>query len=577
MYLRVTQHRRKDGRVARYVQLAESERNERGSTVARVIHHFGREDELDLAMLRRLVASIERFLGSETAGSPGAGAASGGEGSEFEFVSSRELGGPHVVAALWAELGVAKTLARLARRSRVHSDVERAILVMVAQRCLEPGSKLAATRWLADAVHVDGIAEVSDDQLYRAMDFLLAHHEAVQQAVFSSVAHLLNLEVDVVFFDTTSTSFEVDEPDSADDDPDGSDDEVVADNAAAIVEGDEAPARGGFRRYGHSKDHRPDLPQVVIGLAVTREGIPVRCWVWPANTADCSVIGEVKRDLQSWQLGRVVVVADAGFSSRENLRTLRRGGGHSICGIRMRSGVADVEVALARPGRYQTVADNLRVKDVLVGDGNARRRYIICHNPQEAALTKTRRDEAIERLTGELAELKTLTGEPHHKQECRLVAHPSLGRYLTQTATGRLAIDHGRIRSEERLDGKYLLETSDLQMPAADVATSYKNLQQAERSFRDTKGQLLLRPVYHRLEERIRSHVLLCFLALLIIRVAETRTEQTWRQIRPILGRLHVGRFQTKDLAFNQRTTLDAEQQSLLRRLNVGEPERIIL
>ena len=452
----------------------------------------------------------------------------------------------------------------------MHADVERAILVMVAQRCLAPGSKLAATRWLND-VHVEGIAAVSDDQLYRAMDFLLEHAEAVQEAVFGSVAHLLNLEVDVVFFDTTSTYFELDEPDS-DDERDAADDTAPSANLEASA----TPA-GGFRRYGHSKDHRPDLPQVVIGLAVTREGVPVRCWVWPANTSDQSVIGEVKGDLQSWQLGRVVVVAVAGFSSRENLRTLRRGGGHYICGIRMRSGAADVEAALARPGRYQTVAENLRVKDVLVGDGDAARRYIICHNPLEAALTKTRRDQILERLTVELADLKTLTGEPHHKQECRLVAHPSLGRYLTQTATGRLVIDRAKIKAEERLDGKYLLETSDLQMSAADVATGYKNLLQAERAFRDTKGQLLLRPVYHRLEDRIRSHVLICFLALLVIRVAETRTDQTWRQIRPVLGRLQVGRFQTKDHAFNQRTTIDHEQKDLLRRLNVGEPERIIL
>ena len=138
-------------------------------------------------------------------------------------------------------------------------------------------------------------------------------------------------------------------------------------------------------------------------------------------------------------------------------------------------------------------------------------------------------------------------------------------------------IDRTKIRSEERLDGKYLLETSDLQMSALDVATGYKNLLQAERAFRDTNGQLLLRPVYHRLEDRIRSHVLICFLALLIIRVAETRSNQTWRQIRPVLGRLQVGRFQTKDHTFNQRTTIDTEQKSLLSRLNVGEPERIIL
>ncbi len=114
-------------------------------------------------------------------------------------------------------------------------------------------------------------------------------------------------------------------------------------------------------------------------------------------------------------------------------------------------------------------------------------------------------------------------------------------------------------------------------MSAADVATGYKNLLQAERAFRDTTGQLLLRPVYHRLEDRIRSHVLICFLALLIIRIAETGTGQTWRQIRPVLGRLQVGRFQTKDHAFNQRTTIDTEQKYLLSRLNVGEPGRITL
>ena len=137
-------------------------------------------------------------------------------GAGFALEAAWELGGPHVVAASWEELGLAKTLRRAAQRGRYTADVERSVLVMVCQRMLEPGSKLEATCWLADEVRLPGIGEVSDDQLYRALDFLLAHAEAVQEAVFSSVANLLNLEVDLVFFDTTSTYFEV-EPGRDDD------------------------------------------------------------------------------------------------------------------------------------------------------------------------------------------------------------------------------------------------------------------------------------------------------------------------------------------------------------------------
>jgi hypothetical protein len=151
---------------------------------------------------------------------------------------------------------------------------------MVCQRCLEPASKLEATRWVGRDVVIDGVPGVSDDQLYRAMDFLLACSERVQESVFFSVAHLLNLEVDVIFFDTTSTYFETEPGDGP-----GEEDEL---DEQARSEG--AGGEGKLRRLGHSKDHRPDLPQVVIGLAVTREGIPVRVWVWPGNMNDQSVV-----------------------------------------------------------------------------------------------------------------------------------------------------------------------------------------------------------------------------------------------------------------------------------------------
>src|SRR5690606_23503071 len=153
--------------------------------------------------------------------------------------------------------------------------------------------------------------------------------------------------------------------------------------------------------YGHSKDHRADLPQIVIGLAVTREGIPVRVWCWPGNTNDATVLPEVKDGLRGWRLGRVVTVVDRGFSSDANLADLTRAGGHWIAGERMRDGSADALQALSRQGRYQSVRDNLRVKEVRV-DGSPGKRWIVCHNPTEAERDKATRDAAVARLEAEL-------------------------------------------------------------------------------------------------------------------------------------------------------------------------------
>jgi hypothetical protein len=555
VYLRATVKRTKRGESVRYLQLAHNERNERGVPVARVIHNFGREDQLDREALGRLVHSIQRFLGSEETLR-----ASAPDG--FVFVRAPESGGPHVLDALWCELGIGKAITRVAGRSRGRSGVERAIFTMVCQRCLEPASKLEATRWLGRDAVIDGIGSVSDDELYRAMDFLLACSERVQESVFFSVANLLNLEVDVIFFDTTSTYFEVD--------LDETDDEAELDSERPL------------RRLGHSKDHRPDLPQVVIGLAVTREGIPVRVWVWPGNANDQTLVEQVKADLAGWRLGRAVYVVDSGFSGRDNLRRLRSGGGHYIAGVKLRSGMPETEQALSRQGRYRVVKDNLRVKEVRVSEGDAAVRYVVCHNPAEAERDRDRRQQRLARIQAQLARLAEQRQrarskperEAHLRGECALRDHPILSRYLRQTKSGRLQIDRARIAAEERLDGKYLLTTSDPSLSAEDVALGYKQLLEAERSFRDLKGTLLLRPVFHRKDERIRAHVLVCFLALVLVRLAETRTGATWRTIRAELGQIRQGHFRSADGEFAQTSELTASQRDLHADLGVPEPPR---
>jgi hypothetical protein len=435
---------------------------------------------------------------------------------------------------LWRQLGVDTALRQVLGGRKFTTDVERVLFALVANRAVDPSSKLAAAEWASWDAAIPGLESMDEDQAYRARDLLIeADAQAqVHEVVFFAVADLLNLEVDLLFFFSISTYFE--------------------------RETEEAPSEqapeGGLRRYGHSKDSRIDLPQIVIGLAVTREGIPVR-WLGLAGQhrgRRGAPAGQGRPAGLAARAGRHVV--DRGFSSRANLDYLRRAGGHWIAGERMRDRNADAQAALSRQGRYRQVRDNLRVKEVTLNDDSGVR-WIVCHNPHEAERDAARRTEALQRLTGELERIKQARArdaqrrkagkkapadEVHVRAECALRDHPTLGRWLRQLASGRLVLDNKKIAAEERLDGKYLLSTSDPDLSAEDVALGYKNLLEAERGFRDLKSTLDLRPVFHRIEPRIRAHVLLCWLALLLIRVAERRTGLTWRHIDIELGRVHA-------------------------------------
>ena len=219
---------------------------------------------------------------------------------------------------------------------------------------MEPGRKLAATGWVAERVAIERLRGFHRRRRVRG-DGLPARRAWTRspREIFASVAHLLNLDLDIVFVDTTCTYWETEAADElADLADDPSDDE------------DQQPDEAGTRAFGHSKDHRADLPQVVIAMAVTRDGIPVRCWTFPGNESDTAIIRTVKDDLGGWNLHRLVWVADRGFASAANRAYLTRGGGHYIHAEKLRHTNTEAAAALARPGRYRTVADNLRVKEV---------------------------------------------------------------------------------------------------------------------------------------------------------------------------------------------------------------------
>lgn len=567
MYLRETRRTNRDGSVVAYLQLAHNERHpESGNSVAKVIHNFGRAELVDRDALARLVGSISRFLTPEQALTAAAGA-------PVEVLDCRRLGGAWVLDRVWQRLGIGAAIRRVAAGRRLDGEaVERVVFALVAQRGLEPGSKLAATRWVAERVVVEGLAEVSDDQAYRGMDFLLDALDEIAAEVFGSVAHLLNLDLDIVFVDTTSTYWSVD---TADDLADLADPVTTDDGMAGPVE-------QGRRAFGHSKDHREDCPQVVVAMAVTRDGVPVRCWTFPGNTADQGIIRTVKDDLGGWGLRRVVWVADRGFACAANRGYLTRGGGHYIHAEKLRATNAEAAAALARAGRYRTVAGNLRVKEVQVapggtgdGDQGARAvRFVVCHNPDQAT-----RDAAVR--TQLVAHLQSLIDGSDAWPERRrdelvgsLKSKPGLRRYLRRTPGGLLRVDHAAIKHEAHLDGKWLLRTSDPTLSPEDLAAAYKQLIAVERGWRDLKSSLGLRPVFHHREDRIRAHVQLCWLALLLTRVVENATRDTWRNARHELDRMHLVTLATADGQVAQRTATTPGQKAILAALDLPEPPR---
>ena len=568
MYLRETRRRNKDGSVVTYLQLAHNERHpDTGSPVARIIHNFGRADQVDREALRRLVTSISRVL------KPGE-AAPGGSGLEVEIVDSRRCGGAYVLDALFARLGISSALRQAAQGRRLDAGaVERICLALVAQRALEPGSKLAATRWARERVAIEGCPNFDADAAYAAMDFLTGALPEIAEGIFATTANLLNLVCDVIFLDTTSTYFEID---AADEEVElgGALDEAEARAAASAAgEADGGPREAATRRFSrHSKDKRADLPQVVIGMAVTREGIPVRCWTFPGNASDQLIMRRVRDDLAGWRLNRVVWVADSGFNSVANRAYLQRGGGHYVVAERLRRGAAEARAALARAGRYRQVAGNLAVKEVRIGEGARAERFVVCHNPEAAERDRQVRENLIAYLAEQIAGSDGWSRSRRDELVGMLRTRPALYRLLRRTKEGLLRLDRAAIKREARLDGRWLLRTSDETLTAADLAVAYRQLYQVERGWRDLKGALRLRPVFHHREDRIRAHVQLCWLALLLIRVVENATGESWRCVREELERLHLVTLETAGGRVAKRSLTTPGQRRIFAALELPEP-----
>lgn len=557
MYLRTTRRKNKDGSVVEYFQLAHNERNPKtGKPVAKIIHNFGRTDALDRQQLVRLCRSIARVCNLTVIDPtsddqvPTSAAAPPLPGN-LKIDSTVMMGTILAIEDLWVKTGLKKTLIDIAAKNGAPVLYERALFAMVANRLCAPESKLGVwDRWL-QTVYLSSCEKLKLRHMYAAMDLLQANAAEVERTVFFHTANLFNLEVDLIFYDTTTASFATDYEDDPDDNPDTT-----------------------LRYYGHSKEGTWST-QVVVALAVTREGIPVRSWVLPGNTADTATIEKVRADLRGWNLGRAMFVADAGMNSEDNRSELARACGKYLLACRMTS-VAEIKRdVLSKRGRYTVFRDNLSAKQVIIGDGERRKRYILCYNPKEARRQQKHREQIVQLLETELDRHKDLSATAQWAIE--LLASRRYKRYLRITKAKKIRIDRMAVRNAAKYDGKWVIETNDDTISLEDAALGYKGLMVIERCFRSLKRtQIKMTPMYHWLSRRIESHVKICVLALMIERIAERTCDKPWHQIRRSLDRLQVTKFFNLNQRVHLRNEMPADTRKILKKLNIKPPKQLV-
>lgn len=554
MYLRTTKRKNKDGSIVEYFQLAHNERHpDTRKTVAKVIHNFGRADQLDREQLVRLCRSIARACGltvidPQDDDQKAVGSDYLADGLKIEGTVS--LGTVLAIEALWEKTGLRKTLCDIARANNLPEIYERALLAMTANRLCAPESKLGVwDRWI-DTVYLPSCQTLKLHHMYDAMDMLYDHAAEVEETVFFNIANLFNLDVDLIFYDTTTASFTTD----YEDDPD---DEDIS-----------------LRQFGHSKEGTWST-QVVVALAVTREGIPVRSWVFPGNTTDVNTIKQIRADLRGWNLGRALFVADSGMNSLENRTELSRACGKYLLACRMANVTEIKRDVLSKKGRYTVFQDNLKAKEVIVGDGMRSRRYILCFNPKEAKRQKKHRQDVIACLEHEL--------DKHPKRDAsaqwavELLASKRYKRYLKVTKSGKIRINRTAVREAGRYDGKWVIETNDDTISLEDAAKGYKGLMVIERCFRSLKRtQIKMTPMYHWLSRRIEAHVKICVLALMIERIAERSCDLPWSKIRPALEKLQATKLFNLKYRVCLRNEISADTRNILNKLNIKQPKQLI-
>jgi DDE family transposase len=498
-----------------YLQIVENFRQQ-GRVRQRVLTTLGRLDELRRSgHLDGLLASGARFAEHVLL-------VTAHRNGQVPVVTSQRLGPTLIFERLWQETGCQQVLAELLRQRHFDFSVERAIFLTVLHRLCATGSDRAAQRWKEDYL-IDGADDLELHHLYRAMawlgeqlpaesqqDFLKlvprCTKDVIEEQLFARRRDLFS-ELDIVFFDTTSLYFE--------------------------GEGGET-----LGEYGHSKDHRPDLHQMVVGVVLDGAGRPLSCELWPGNTADVTTLMPVVDRLgRRFGIRQACIVADRGMICDETVAELEEVERPYILGARLRQHKEVRLQVLADRGRFRVVhgareqSDDpapLKVKEVRIGE----RRYVVCVNPEQVEHDRRQRAEIVSALREQL-----------RQGDKSLVGNKGYRRYLKVEGDSHFVIDEAKLAEEARYDGTWVLRTNT-ELSTAEVALQYKKLWMVEQWFRSCKSLLETRPIFHHRDETIRGHVFCSFLALVLrqelqARLAARGFRFEWADIMRDLERVH--------------------------------------
>ncbi len=457
---------------------------------------------------------------------------------DIQAHASRQWGPALVFGRLWEQQGIPEVIHRFSQDRRFEFDVERACFAMALQRLCAPGSDLQGSQWVA-TVEAPGMEDLALQHFYRSALFLAEVRSEMEMELSWKDRDLFSQDFDVMFIDTTSLY---------------------------VYRSEETEL---FKR-GYSRHHRPDLPQVVLSVVVNAQGWPVAWEVFPGNTADVRAMEKmVDRLRRRLRIRKVVVVADRGMISKDTIKLLtddEQAPFQYVLGCKMRRQKEVSEEALARAGRYRTVKDNLEVKEVRVGD----RRYVVCRNPSQAVKDKADREAMIEKLTKTLAQ----------NGPKALVGNRGYARFL-KVDKESVSINPQAVEADARLDGKFVL-TTNTDLPADEVALTYKSLWRVERTFREQKSTLEVRPLYHRCPYTSIGHIAASFLALrlevdLRRRLDERKTEVCWPDLMRDLAQVQSLVIDLEGNRYRLRTQMSGSSYHAFKAAGLRPPETVSL
>lgn len=478
MFLRIKKQRNKDGSIREYLYMLKSVR--KGNKVRHVpVANFGRYDKAkEKGLIDEMIKKLSKFAARTMV-------LERGKNKDMGCLWSKSYGSIVVLERIWEELGLGNIIGKILKERRYNKVIGEAIKALVITRLIDAGSDLGTNRLLRK-IYNPKWEGIRLEHLYKALDFLMENKDRIEIELFESIKDLFNISLDLIMFDTTSVNY--------------------------TGEGEE-----GFVEYGFNREKKKGVKQVIVGILMTPSGIAIGHEVWSGNMSDIKAMEKIlDKAKQRFKINRIVFVCDRGMVSNSNLEKLEELEYEYIVGVKMRGLSEEKRRQLFPDTGFEKAGERLQVKECRIED----RRYIVCYNPEEAEYERINREYFIKHLEKKVEE----------RSAKDWIIKNGYKKYI-QFTEAKIEIDYGKLKKENIYDGKWVLLTNT-NFPAKEIGWHYKGLWQIERNFRRLKSDIEVGPIYHSVEPRIRAHIFVCFLSLVIRNILEKKIKNLNKDVK---------------------------------------------